>query len=130
MVGSFTSAKKKLFTPLHTKDCMNNDQDIVYRLQTRATIRRQIATRKSVQEGKPDRIADILEEAAREIAHLERELADTQAQRDKARNDALEEAAKVCDRLRNKNYSSEDERWVAGTDDCAAAIRAMKESAP
>jgi hypothetical protein len=49
---------------------MNNDQDIVYRLQTRATIRRQIATRKSVQEGKPDRIADILEEAAREIAHL------------------------------------------------------------
>ena len=49
-------------------------------------------------------------------------------QRDKARNDALEEAAKVCDRLRNKNYSSEE--WVAGTDDCAAAIRAMKESAP
>jgi len=41
----------------------------------------------------------------------------------KARNDALEEAAKVCDRLRNKNYSSEE--WVAGTDDCAAAIRAM-----
>jgi len=43
------------------------------------------------------------------------------------RDKALEEAAKVCDRLRNKNYSSEDERWVAGTDDCAAAIRAMKE---
>ena len=99
---------------------MNNDQDIVYRLQTRATIRRQIATRKSVQEGKPDRIADILEEAARVIAAIE--------QRDEARNDALEEAAKVCDRLRNKNYSSEE--WVAGTDDCAAAIRAMKESAP
>lgn len=110
---------------------MNNDQDIVYRLQTRATIRRQIATRKSVQEGKPDRIADILEEAAREIAHLERELGGApRVERDEARNDALEEAAKVCDRLRNKNYSSEDERWVAGTDDCAAAIRAMKESAP
>lgn len=44
----------------------------------------------------------------------------------KARNDALEEAAKVCDELRNKDYSSEGERWVAGTDDCAAAIRAMK----
>ena len=97
-----------------------NEQDIVYRLQTRAAIRRQIATRKSVQEGKPDRIADILEEAARVIAAIE--------QRDEARNDALEEAAKVCDRLRNKNYSSEE--WVAGTDDCAAAIRAMKESAP
>ena len=40
-----------------------------------------------------------------------------------ARNDALEEAAKLCDRLRNKNYSSEE--WVRGTDDCAAAIRAM-----
>jgi hypothetical protein len=41
--------------------------------------------------------------------------------------EALEEAAKVCDELRNKDYSSEDERWVAGTDDCAVAIRAMKE---
>jgi DNA-binding IclR family transcriptional regulator len=41
-------------------------------------------------------------------------------------NLALEKAAKVCDELRNKDYSSEDERWVAGTDDCAAAIRAMK----
>jgi len=51
-----------------------NDQDIVYRLQTRAAIRRQIATRKSVQEGKPDRIADILEEAAREIVHLRTKL--------------------------------------------------------
>lgn len=51
-----------------------NEQDIVYRLQTRAAIRRQIATRKSVQEGKPDRIADILEEAAGEIAHLRTKL--------------------------------------------------------
>jgi DNA-binding IclR family transcriptional regulator len=58
---------------------------------------------------------------------LEVELAVAQAERDKARNNALEEAAQVCDELRNKDYSSEDERWVAGTDDCAAAIRAMKE---
>lgn len=41
--------------------------DIVYRLRKRAQIRRQISTRKSVQEGKPDRIADLLEEAANEI---------------------------------------------------------------
>lgn len=38
--------------------------DLIYRLRTRAEIRRQIATRKSVQEGKPDRLADLLEEAA------------------------------------------------------------------
>ena len=36
----------------------------------RAEIRRQIPTRKSVIEGKPDRIADLLEEAANEIIKL------------------------------------------------------------
>jgi len=45
-------------------------EDIVYRLFKRAEIRRQINTRKSVQEGKPDRIADLLEEAATEICTL------------------------------------------------------------
>jgi hypothetical protein len=49
---------------------MNND-DLVFRLRKRAEIRRQIPTRKSVQEGKPDRIADILEEAANEIERLQ-----------------------------------------------------------
>lgn len=48
---------------------MNND--LVFRLNERARIRRQISTRKSVQEGKPDRIADLLEEAARTIEDLE-----------------------------------------------------------
>lgn len=38
--------------------------DLIYRLRKRAEIRRQISTRKSVQEGQPDRIADLLEEAA------------------------------------------------------------------
>ena len=47
-----------------------NDQDIVYRLRKRAEIRRQIPDRKSVQENKPDRIADLLEEAANEIERL------------------------------------------------------------
>ena len=40
------------------------EDDLVYRLRKRAEIRRQIPDRKSVQEGKPDRIADLLEEAA------------------------------------------------------------------
>ncbi len=41
--------------------------DLVYRLRKRAEIRRQITTRKSVQEGEPDRIADLLDEAANEL---------------------------------------------------------------
>lgn len=45
-------------------------EDLIYRLRKRAEIRRQITTRKSVQEGKPDRIADLLEEAADEIDRL------------------------------------------------------------
>jgi hypothetical protein len=47
-----------------------NKDDLVYRLRKRAEIRRQIPGRKSVEEGKPDRIADILEEAANEIERL------------------------------------------------------------
>jgi hypothetical protein len=45
--------------------------DIVFRLQERARIRRQIPGRKSVQEGQRDRIADLLEEAAQVILDLE-----------------------------------------------------------
>jgi len=52
------------------KTSSNIPDDIVYRLQKRAEIRRQINTRKSVQEGKPDRIAELLEEAASEIETL------------------------------------------------------------
>ena len=47
-----------------------NEEDLVYRLRKRAEIRRQIPDRKSVQEGRPDRIADLLEEAANEIEKL------------------------------------------------------------
>ena len=45
-------------------------QSLVYRLRKRAEIRRQISTRKSVQEGTPDRLADLLDEAANEIERL------------------------------------------------------------
>lgn len=49
----------------------NTTYNLVERLRKRAEIRRQIQTRKSVQEGKPDRIADLLEEAAFRIETLE-----------------------------------------------------------
>lgn len=47
--------------------------DLVYRLRKRAEIRRQIPNRKSVQQGEPDRIADLLEEAADYIERLLKE---------------------------------------------------------
>ena len=46
------------------------EQDLIYRLRRRATIRRQIPDRKSVLAGEPDRIADLLEEAASVIEVL------------------------------------------------------------
>ena len=47
------------------------EQTLVERLRIRASIRRNNTERKSVKEGKPDRIADLLEEAAEEIERLE-----------------------------------------------------------
>jgi hypothetical protein len=49
-----------------------SEQSLVYRLRKRAEIRRNIADRKSVQENKPDRIADLLDEAANEIERLQK----------------------------------------------------------
>jgi len=46
-------------------------QSLVFRLRKRAEIRRQIPGRLAVTEGKPDRIADLLDEAADEIKRLE-----------------------------------------------------------
>lgn len=53
---------------------MSSSEDLVYRLRKRAEIRRAIPNRKSVQNGEPDRIADLLEEAANEIVKLEEEI--------------------------------------------------------
>jgi hypothetical protein len=47
------------------------EEDLVIRLRKRAAIRRSIQSRKSVQEGKPDRLADLLDEAASKIEFLE-----------------------------------------------------------
>lgn len=46
------------------------NQPLIYRLKKRAQIRRQIPGRLSAEEGKPDRIADLLDEAATEIEKL------------------------------------------------------------
>lgn len=50
------------------------EDDIVHRLRKRAEIRRSIPDRKSVQENKRDRIADLLDEAAMEITKLRGDL--------------------------------------------------------
>jgi hypothetical protein len=47
-----------------------SEQSLIFRLRKRAEIRRNIKDRKSVQEGRPDRIADLLEEAADELERL------------------------------------------------------------
>lgn len=47
--------------------------DLIFRLRKRAEIRRSIHDRKSVQEGKPDRIADLLEEAALALESYKKE---------------------------------------------------------
>jgi hypothetical protein len=51
-----------------------SEQSLVFRLRKRAEIRRQISSRKSVEEGKPDRISDLLEEAADEIERLKEQV--------------------------------------------------------
>jgi len=60
-----------------------SEQSLVFRLLKRAEIRRQIPGRLAVIEGKPDKIANLLEEAATKIMHqtqhiesLEQQLSD------------------------------------------------------
>ena len=48
--------------------------DLILRLRIRASIRRKISTRRSVQEGKSDRLADLLVESANELSRLKNEL--------------------------------------------------------
>lgn len=57
-----------------TEKMIDPTLDLILRLRIRANIRRQIPTRKSVQEGKPDRLADLLDEAANELSRLKNEL--------------------------------------------------------
>ena len=62
-------------TECNGTDCLDNirpviNQPLIYRLRKRAEIRRQIPGRLAVVEGKPDKIADLLDEAANEIEKL------------------------------------------------------------
>lgn len=52
-----------------------SEQSLVFRLRKRADIRRNNTARKSVQENAPDRISDLLEEAAEEIERLQHKVA-------------------------------------------------------
>jgi len=57
------------------------EQSLVFRLRKRAEIRRQIPSRQSVLENKPDRIAILLDEAADEIEKLQTTVAALVSQR-------------------------------------------------
>ena len=57
------------------------EQSLLFRLRKRAEIRRQIPGRLAVVEGKPDKIANLLDEAANEIEKLEQTIANLVAQR-------------------------------------------------
>lgn len=52
-----------------------SEQSLVFRLRKRAEIRRQIPGRLAVTEGKPDKIANLLDEAADEIISLQQTIA-------------------------------------------------------
>ena len=56
------------------------EQSLIFRLLKRAEIRRQISSRKSVQEGAADRIADLLEEAATKLMHQEQHISSLEKQ--------------------------------------------------
>lgn len=60
-----------------------SENDLVFRLRKRAEIRMQIPSRTSVQEGKPDRLALLLVEAAEEIEYLRRQVIDIKVIDDK-----------------------------------------------
>lgn len=49
---------------------MMNEQDLIERLRIRAKIRREAKDRLSIKENKPDRLANLLDEAADEIERL------------------------------------------------------------
>ena len=62
-------------------------QSLIFRLRKRAEIRRQIPSRKSVEEGKPDRMADLLDEAALKIEDLIQEVDSLLQERTQLRNE-------------------------------------------
>lgn len=80
--------------------------DLVYRLRKRAEIRRQIPSRKSVQEGKADRIADLLEEAATEIERIRNLSAGAEIHSDKGYSVGTAEVYEAFQKIRNSGGTS------------------------
>lgn len=68
-------------------------ESLVERLRKRAQIRRQIPSRKSVQNKEPDRLADLLDEAAQKIEDLEHAVVSLNET-----NDSLQEIVNDYDR--------------------------------
>lgn len=73
MISQCERSQKLGKQTMHTVGSCEATLSLIERLRIRAAIRRQIPTRKSVLEGKPDRIADLLEEAASELERLLKE---------------------------------------------------------
>lgn len=69
-LGTLVVVTVKICTNAENVGNQSLSDDLIHRLRTRADIRRNIPCRKSVQEGKPDRLADLLDEAAYEIEKL------------------------------------------------------------
>lgn len=73
VVKQFSEITKK-----QENDILNGIEDLINRLHTRADIREQITSRKSVQEGKPDKINGLLREAATTIDILAERIIDSE----------------------------------------------------
>lgn len=77
----YTNTNNPIDFPKDESHLPVSEQSLVFRLRKRAEIRRQIPGRKSVEEGTPDRIANLLDEAADEIDRLEKIIAKAVAKR-------------------------------------------------
>ena len=77
------------------------EQTLVERLRIRANIRRNNTERKSVKEGKPDRIADLLEESANRLEAYEGHLALSEGHID-YQNDLIERLVEYNKELERK----------------------------
>jgi hypothetical protein len=80
------------------------DNDLIHRLRKRAEIRRSIKDRKSVQEGKPDRISDLLEEAADSLEVYQS--FSVHVQKNETDEDLRKKVLDIWDRVEGKSNSS------------------------
>ena len=77
------------------------DQTLIERLRIRASIHRNNTERKSVQEGKPDRIADLLDESANRLEAYEEHIALCESHID-YQNDLIERLVEYNKELERK----------------------------